>query len=182
MIYYSLPSVFKSIALSFLCGALFSLLSMILDIVFDIFSGIVRIPKEMLSASKSLKSARLYLKDKAFIVGSRGKAQEIVKDILFMLMAGFLMSMLLYIAVDGEIRAYVFIVTFISYAVLKKTLVTRLYKALFRLIAFIFKVPIALILLLILPTRYLSEKTVAHFLKRQMVNRLRKRKEGNDRK
>ena len=165
MIYYDLSSVLKSVALSFLCGALISLLSMILDIVFDIFGGIVKLPKEVLSASRSLNDARSYMRSRELMIKSLGRAGEIAKDIVFMLSAGFSLSLLFYIAVDGELRLYILIVTAVTYNFVKKLLTVRIYKVLSRLISFIFKLPITLIIFVLVPIRSISVRVRASFLK-----------------
>ncbi len=121
MIYYSLKSLLLGVLLSILLGALLSVLSVALDTVFDCLGTLLRLPRDVIKASENKAHAKEYFKCGISVRGETRGAWLVFKDALFLILSGFLASLLLYLAVDGEIRIYVLLIVFASYTVFRKS-------------------------------------------------------------
>lgn len=121
MIYYSLTSLFRGVLLSVVLGALFAILSVAFDTVFDCLGAFLRLPRDVIRALGEKTRVKEYLDRGLVVRGRTRKAWLIFKDALFLIICGFLSSLLLYLAVDGEIRIYVLLIVFASYTVLRKS-------------------------------------------------------------
>ena len=133
MIYYSLSSLFRGVLLSLAFGVLFAILSVALDSVFDCLGAFLRLPREVIKALGEKARLKEYLKRGLVVNGRTRGAWLVFKDALFLTICGFLSSLLLYLAVDGETRIYVLLIVFASYTVSRRTFGNLLHELLTKL-------------------------------------------------
>lgn len=181
MIYYSVSEILQSVAMAASFGAFLCALAVIMELAFDFFGALIRIPSYILRFSATKKSVLLYLKERHSTKLPHGKSAEIIKDLLFLCASGFFLSLLFYVASDGEIRAYIFAVALLSYSVCKKTLGVFMYGAFSRIFSAVFKITSASIFLIVLPMRYLFSKAAVITVRLMRISKKRL-KRGKKRK
>lgn len=178
MIYYNLSSVFGGIFLSSCVGVLFSVISVMLDAIFNCMGAFIKLPIEVVKASSERSKIKEYIGHRRISNKSVGGVPLVIKDLIFLILCGFLLSLLLYIAVDGEIRAYVFLIVFASYAVSKKTVGKFLYKLSMRLIYALSGMFFICLVVIVIPLRFVSKKTIIAFKKIHFSNLVLKLRNG----
>ncbi|MBE6537050.1 MAG: hypothetical protein E7673_03755 [Ruminococcaceae bacterium] len=121
MLYYNFADIILSMAYSVFWGALLCFLSLTIDTSASFIKGIIGIPSEVFLYSKDRKSVTSYLKSKRKFCKESGTKYTFLVDLIFCVIAGVLYSILFYVTADGEIRFYVFLLSFFAYKGFKKT-------------------------------------------------------------
>ena len=160
MIYYTALDTLKGITLSFSVGVLLNAFAISLDVVFDFLKAFLHIPIEIVGYLKGKEKAVECLKRKRALKPSCSGAVLIVKDLLFSCLSGFLISLLLYVAADGEIRVYIPVIAIMSYFLSKKALGDFMYKTIRRGIELLFSFIRSILIFSVTPFRFALRRLV----------------------
>ncbi len=174
MIYYTIGEIFGGIAYAVFFGILFCGVSVVLDVTFDFFGAFYRSFKDAAYFSKNKERMKSYLCRVISIEKSRSKICAFACDLIFCCVCGFLTSLLLYVSSDAEIRAYILLISIVSYRLCKSWIGKYLYFAASWLIKNIFYLFSAVLILTVFSVRFSFTKTLA-FLKIRFSRKKRKR-------
>ena len=175
MIYYSFSSVLRGVVMSVSAGALIAFISVMLDTVFEAIGAFFGLPKSVIFAASSKENAKKYL-SKDIDFGYRKRAAGMfIKDALFSITTGFLLSLLLYLATDGEIRVYIFLLVLISYVLTRKTIGALLYAVCQRVVWLALRLVGVALLMIVFPLSMVTRR-ICSVIKRIATAAFKKRK------
>ncbi len=184
MINYGFSRVLIGIGYSILFGILLCLLSVSVSLSFSLFGSLISIPQNVVKHSKSKAAASQYLKSKTRDFNVKSKALSFVNDLVFCIFFAILLSLLFYVAEDGEKRVYLLITMTLFYILCKKIIGNRLAGAIHRLLSVAVKTFTLALVFLLLPLRSIvsrlilsTKRAVRNLAKRKSMHHL-KRKEA----
>ena len=178
MIYNSLSSVLWGAVLSAIVGSFFAILSAGIEALFYCLAIISGLPKAAIKASSDRSLIKEHWTSKMREDVSVGGTFLLIKDIAFSVLCGFFLSLLLYVAVDGEIRAYVFITVLASYTLAKRTLGKLVYELLKKVIRTVAMMLLLLLTVITVSARFVCGKMLFAFKKIKFLRLLSKTKSG----